>query len=199
MRHKKLLALSLFVLGADAALAEGFIEHEKHVHGQAELNIAIEKNDIEMELSSPAMNLLGFEYKPSSTEDKQQLAHTLNSLRQGHTLFSLGACELKDSDVSSTLLDTHHKDDHPEEKHTNASHDSEHDHDHDSEHAQKHQSSHSDFAVHYHFSCSEGIPAQIKTALFVTFPGLQHIAVTVLSEQQSQFTLNKSQNVIKLL
>ncbi|OUR94990.1 hypothetical protein A9Q81_14605 [Gammaproteobacteria bacterium 42_54_T18] len=193
MRHNNLLVLSLFVLGANAALADGFIEHEKHVHGKAQLNIAIEKNKIEIEFSTPAMNLLGFEYKPSSTEDKHQLAQALTTLRQGGELFTLGTCQLKESEISSTLLDTDHDNNHPDDKQSNPSLD------HDSEHDQHHQSNHSDFAVHYHFSCSEGVPAQIKTGLFVAFTGLQHIAVTVLGEQQSQLTLNKSQNVINLL
>lgn len=193
MRHKKLLVLSLFALSADTALADGFIEHKKHVHGQAQLNIAIEKNDIEMEFSTPAMNLLGFEYKPSSTEDKHQLAQALTTLRQGGDLFTLGACQLKENEISSTLLDTDHDDGHPSDKQANSSHPPEHGHD------QQHQNNHSDFVVHYHFNCSEGIPVQIKTDLFIAFPDLQHIAVTVLSEQQSHLTLNKSQNVINLL
>jgi len=181
----------------NSALAEGFIEHEKHIHGQAQLNIAIEENNIEIEFSTPAMNLLGFEYKPASTKDKHQLEHTLTTLRQGKMLFKLGACQLKDNEISSTLFEEHHNGNHRDGKHSASPHD--HDRKNISQHQTKHQTNHSDITAHYQFVCSKGIPDKIETSLFDNFPSLLHITVTVLGEHQSQSTLRQTHNIIDLL
>ena len=55
-------------------------EHDEHAsldaheHGSASLNIALEGNSLELELDSPAMNLLGFEHAAHSTADRAKLA-----------------------------------------------------------------------------------------------------------------------------
>lgn len=189
MRQQTLLALSMCVLGMNSALAEGFTEHKQHQHGQAQLNIAIEKNEIEVEFLSPAMNLLGFEYKPSSTEDKRQFVKTLTTLRKGEELFLLKSCQLKESDIHSTLIETAHVDDHSGHKRDVSEHD----------HDSAHKDNHSDFSVHYHFHCPDGVPDRVQTDLFMQFSGLESVAVTVLGEKQIRSTLNRKKNVINLL
>ena len=38
--------------------------HDAHVHGVAHLNVALEGNDLYIELTSPAANIVGFEHDP---------------------------------------------------------------------------------------------------------------------------------------
>jgi len=44
-----------------------------HVHGIASLNLALEGSKFEIELDSPAINLVGFEHQASSDADKAKL------------------------------------------------------------------------------------------------------------------------------
>ncbi len=51
-----------------------FVEEDAHVHGVASLNIAQDGKNLLIEFMSPAVNLIGFEYQPSSVEDKTSRA-----------------------------------------------------------------------------------------------------------------------------
>ena len=177
MRQSMQMGLVLLLLTGNTVVAEEFIEHKKHVHGKAELNIAIEGADVEMLFDSPAMNILGFEHKPSTEHDKQTLTSAIKVLRDGKMLFGFDDCELKDSEVATKLLETHHD-----------KHDDHHGND-----------NHSDFSVHYHFKCLNRVPAKVDTGVFVRFPGLEKLTVTVLGSKQSQKTLTQSDTTINLL
>jgi len=51
-----ILVCSLFIL----VLANAAVAGDKHVHGEAELFVAIEGNKVLVELESPAANILGY-------------------------------------------------------------------------------------------------------------------------------------------
>ena len=44
-----------------------------HEHGVGSLNLVVDGNDVSIELDSPADNLLGFEYLPTSDADKAKV------------------------------------------------------------------------------------------------------------------------------
>lgn len=46
----------------------------KHEHGVAQLNVALDGKTLELELDSPAMNLVGFEHAASTDADKAAVA-----------------------------------------------------------------------------------------------------------------------------
>jgi hypothetical protein len=54
---------------------------EKHEHGRAELDVAIEGPSVTAEFRSPADSVLGFEHAPRTTKEKQTVSAALEILR----------------------------------------------------------------------------------------------------------------------
>lgn len=59
----------------------------KHEHGSSSLSIAVDGNEMAIDLDGPAANLIGFEHQPSTPEQTAVLAKTLELLRVGDALF----------------------------------------------------------------------------------------------------------------
>lgn len=59
----------------------------KHEHGSSNLNIAVDGNDMAIDLDGPADNLIGFEHQPTTPEQTAVLAKALEILRAGDALF----------------------------------------------------------------------------------------------------------------
>ncbi|SDG35723.1 DUF2796 domain-containing protein [Phytopseudomonas seleniipraecipitans] len=147
----------------------------KHEHGVATLNVALEGNTLEIELESPAMNIVGFEHAATSDADKKTVAAARAKLEKPLALFSLPAaagCSLTEHELSSPLFGD------AEDKH-----DHDHDHDHD-EHADghDHDHEHSDIDADYSFTCKQ--PDALKTvdltAFYKQFPATQKINVQLI-------------------
>ena len=86
-------------------------QHAPHEHGAATLTIAIDANQIEIDLESPADNIFGFEYVPSSNEDKQKVKDAVKQLKVAKTLFTIpdaAQCHLDQVNVSSPMLERTH-------------------------------------------------------------------------------------------
>jgi hypothetical protein len=81
----------------------------RHEHGTSRLDIAVDGNDLAIDLDGPAANLLGFEHLPATPEQKAVLAKVVNSLSAGNTLFLTppGAdCRMVSSAVSPPAFGT---------------------------------------------------------------------------------------------
>ncbi len=132
-----------------AALPLAVSAEKPHVHGNAILSIAIQGQDVVIELDSPSDNILGFEHEPSTKAQKQTLESSLALLNNYQNLltFNAGSCQQVEAKIDSPFeLDEHHgeHDHHGHEEH--AGHDDhhqheEHGHDHHEEHA-KHDDHH---------------------------------------------------------
>jgi hypothetical protein len=61
------LVVTSFPLSADT--------HEAHVHGEAELSIVVDQTHLEILLSLPGMDFIGFEYEPV-TDEERDLVHS---------------------------------------------------------------------------------------------------------------------------
>ncbi|WP_016772972.1 ZrgA family zinc uptake protein, partial [Pseudomonas sp. R62] len=79
--RRLLLALpfALLPLAAAHAVDEHDHDHEHgslgaHEHGVGRLNAALDGQTLELELESPAMNLVGFEHAATSDADKAKVA-----------------------------------------------------------------------------------------------------------------------------
>lgn len=97
------VALAAGALLAAAAATAEIRQAGKHEHGTTNLGIAVEGTSLTIELDGPAANFLGFEHRPASDAEKQQLAKVLNILRDGAALFGTppgAACRLQSSAVS---------------------------------------------------------------------------------------------------
>ena len=69
---KLVLAIAMLP-GLAAAQSE---QHDAHFHGLAELMVVAEDNTLELEFTSPAMSIVGFEHPASTPEHHYRLHKT---------------------------------------------------------------------------------------------------------------------------
>ncbi|MEW7992303.1 MAG: DUF2796 domain-containing protein [Candidatus Thiodiazotropha sp.] len=177
------IVLSLSLLGGSVQIqaAESDHEHhEAHVHGEAELLIAIEGDALEIEFRSPAMNIVGFEHRPADKAQMEAVEAAIGTLKQAELVFGIpsGAkCEPVAIEVESPLAE------HAEHA----------DHDHEEE-------THSNFTGHYHFRCAEMSRLErIEVKLFKLFPGTEVIEVQSVSKRgQQKIDLTPGESTLEL-
>lgn len=184
---------SLLVLSSALCFASGDGEHRQHgahVHGIAQMNLAVEGSNVLLELASPAMNIVGFEYMPSSDEDRHAVHEAAEKLEDGGSLFEFSraaGCTLVTAEIESPLLADEHHEEHPDKDsygkdHDEKSHDEEHDHSAAEAHG---RGEHSEFEARYQFTCSS--PEKLKSLtvnLFTAFPGFEEIQTQVLTNSR---------------
>jgi hypothetical protein len=103
-RHTPLQALLLLAsaLTAMPTTAE-HREHGTHVHGSGQLNVVLDGTTLEIELDSPAANLVGFEHAPRNADERGQLEQAMARLHDTAALFTLPAaagCQLQEVKVA---------------------------------------------------------------------------------------------------
>jgi hypothetical protein len=84
MRTIVALLLSLLFVGATSAA-----ERHAHRHGHAELNVALQDQELLIVLEGPSDNVLGFERAPRTEEEKQKVKQVEEQLKQTAQLFEL--------------------------------------------------------------------------------------------------------------
>ncbi|MFK2913548.1 DUF2796 domain-containing protein [Pseudomonas sp. 3HC3] len=177
--RRLLLALPFALLPLAVAHAHDDHDHDHahgslgaHEHGVAKLNAVLDGNTLELELDSPAMNLVGFEHAASSDADKAKVAAVRQQLEQPLKLFGLSAaadCKEEQQALESPLFgDASKADDDGDE------------HEHEHEHEHGHQ--HSDIGAHYQLTCANPDKlTQLDLApLFKAFPATQKINVQLI-------------------
>ena len=173
---------------------------DAHLHGAATLNVAVEDNSLYVELTSPAIDIVGFEHQPKSDEQKAAVSQAIATLEAGTELFALpdaAGCRLTEASVATELSDQH--DEHEE----HGDHHSEHGHgEHEEEaHAGEEEGEvHSEFMATYRFECAQPQQLQqINTNLFSTFPTLEEIEARVLTDSgQTAVELTPTQSSLSL-
>ena len=179
MRHA-LLALPFALLPLHAAQAANHEHnhahaHEEHAsldaheHGVASLNVALDGQTLEIQLQSPAMNLVGFEHEAKSDADKAKVAAARQHLEQPQALFALpieAKCALQDSELDSPLFGGRAHDEH--------------------EHADEH--GHSDIDASYRFACAnaEALQPLELGSFFGTSPGTEKLEVQLIGPSGQQ-------------
>lgn len=171
--RRLLLALPFALLPLSMAHAHDEHDHDHahgtlgaHEHGVAKLNAVLDGNTLELELDSPAMNLVGFEHAASSDADKAKVAAVRQQLEQPLQLFGLAAaagCKDDAQALESPLFGTAPKADDDGDEH-------------------EHGHEHSDIGAHYQLTCANPDKlAQIDLApLFKAFPATQKINVQLI-------------------
>ncbi|UQB77407.1 DUF2796 domain-containing protein [Pseudomonas shirazica] len=137
-----------------------------HEHGVAKLNAVLDGNTLELELDSPAMNLVGFEHAANSDADKAKVAAVRQQLEQPLKLFGLPAatgCKEDQQELESPLFGDAPKADDDGDDH-------------------EHSHQHSDIGAHYQLTCANPDKlAQVDLApLFKAFPATQKITVQLI-------------------
>ncbi|MDH4560270.1 DUF2796 domain-containing protein [Pseudomonas sp. BN411] len=172
--RRLLLALPFALLPLAAVQAhEHDHDHDSlgaHEHGVARLNAALDGNTLELELESPAMNLVGFEHAASSDADKAKVAAVRNELESPLALFGLpqaASCKVASQELESPLFgaDDHHD-----------------------EHAKGHDHEHSEVHAHYRFECStpDALKSLDLAGLFKRFPATEKIQVQLIGPNGQQ-------------
>jgi len=166
-------------------------EQQPHQHGHAQLQIALEDNSIDLILTSPAHNLLGFEHQPRTQQQEQ----TLENARQWLTTQALatpngGNCTVKSAsmDFSAKAADQ-------------VLHD--HDHDHDHGHEKSHNEAndeHANIEVSQVLDCAGAdLSGGFTTPLIGQFPEIQNLSVEwVTNSGQGSAKLSAPNNQFRL-
>ncbi len=196
--YKALLTrLSIALLTTLPALAPAGAQehrgHGAHVHGLAALNVAVEGDEVHMELRSPAANMVGFEHPPASAAEHEAVRRAVHRLGDGEALFRLPApagCRLEDTRVDTPLSTTDDHHDGTEGAPAGEGHDH-HGHDHDGHHEEeaRHQpksgtDTHTDITAVYRFRCER--PARLaglEVTLFEAFPATQRLRVQYITAE----------------
>jgi len=150
-RTLTLSLLSAAILAAPAIAEENFRQHDAHVHGVVELNIAQDGKQLLVEMTAPGADVVGFEHAPKNDQQRQTLSQAEKLLMQPKQILLLSSkaeCRVTHANVSHTLEahEHHHDDDHEQHDHgAEHKHDDHHEgehehHDHDAEH--KHDDHH---------------------------------------------------------
>lgn len=134
-----------------------------HEHGVAQLNAVLDGQTLELELVSPAMNLVGFEHAAKSDADKAKVASARALLEKPQELFSLAAgdCSVDKQELESPLFEA-------------------------TKHA--HDGDHSDIHAHYQLDCKQaGALKQLDLGkLFKHFPATEKIQVQLIGPNGQQ-------------
>ena len=196
-----LFSIVLIFLGP--VQAEEKRHHEAHEHGVAHLNMALEGNNLYIEFTSPAANIVGFEHHPRTHDQKDAVKNAVKKLTEGDALFILSVgseSRLVKSSVDTDIdkdADFHSESGHGhgEKEH----HDQEEHHDKEHGEADEHER-HSEFKAEYHFVCKKPDKlSQIDVKLFGVFPGIEHIKVQLITEtKQTAVELTAKKNRISL-
>ena len=171
------LSIFLFLITLPAYSSE-----RAHEHGVGSLSIAVEGNEVEIELIVPGSDVVGFEHLPSSESERQAVIMGAKTLRDDSRIVILSpkaGCRIEDVEISSGLMknqkDDHkaeHKDEHKDE------HKHEHKHEHKAEHKDEHKEVHAEFIAHYHFHCDH--PEKLtgaRVGFFKVFPTARELEV----------------------
>ena len=192
MNHVFKLSLIATAIVTTSAHAEEFRQHDAHVHGVVELNIAQDGDELLMEIHAPGADVVGFESAPKNAEQKKQLANALSVLNQADkvmTLSSAAQCKPTFTEVRHTLGEDDGHDDHDKHDHDKHDHHDDHDqHDHDKHDHDKHDheehGGHGEFIVEYHFDCGNIAKLnQIDTQWFKHFPSTESMSVNMITEK----------------
>jgi hypothetical protein len=201
------IPIALLALAATPALAEE--PHRQlgaHTHGEGRLAIAIEAGRVQMELETPASDIVGFEHAPSTPEQEKALADAKDRLAKAAALFVLApaaGCTLTSAAVEavgalggSAAGHEHAHDDHDEEDKAQSAGKSE---DKAGEEAHEH-GAHSEIHANYAFDCAAADKlSTIAFEYFRSFKGADKLDVTVIGPKgQSSFVVTREKPILDL-
>ena len=173
---------------------------DAHVHGLSELTIAMDTESLEIQLISPAMNLVGFEHKAASKQDIAAVKQAELILGQEDSLFLIagGDCQhLSTSIDSGDLLgnDNHHDDHDDHDDHDK--HDDHHDHEKHDDHNQ--DETHSEIVASYSYACKDTSKlSSLTVGLFASFSGIHKInTLWVLPSKQGSVMLSARASTVE--
>lgn len=165
---------------------------EAHLHGYAEMTLALEGNILEISFESPAANIVGFEHKHISEEQLQIIYQAKKTLESAAELFSFSGdnCSLTqmNADFSALLKGQMHMDN---EHHGSSHQDSD---------SKSPKESHSEITAGYKYNCPQGAKLNtVKVNLINQFPSIETIkAMWLTDKKQGAVELTATSNLIQI-
>jgi len=170
------LLLPVTVYGQDGQRA--------HVHGAAQLQVAIEDSSAELILRTPAANLVGFEHAPRGSGQEKVRKDALQWLE----INALIQTPANDCAVSAASI----------HQIGGVGHDHGHDHDHGNGDGPK-ESGHSDVEVTQRLSCDSALSGTLSVPLMERFPGFESLSVDwITATGQGQSELKAGETALTL-
>jgi hypothetical protein len=188
------LTAASLLLWALAARGQELRSHAAHVHGQAGLDLAFDGELLEITLTSPGMNLVGFEGEPGTAGDAERVMTARSVLADPTRLFAAqpsGSCVAEGAAEVVVPAEALIAPD------TGAKREAQHDHRHAHEHAPAHDG-HSDWTANWRWRCRTA-PTAIEVKLFEAFEGFASIEAQVVAPDfQTGVVLRKDASRIEL-
>ncbi|WP_319781535.1 DUF2796 domain-containing protein [Oceanisphaera sp. IT1-181] len=175
-----------------------------HQHGFGSLSLALNQQQLVLELLAPAADIVGFEHAPQNIEQEQQQAAAFKRVQDANLLFTLpkkAECTLIESKLLAQDEEGFDEDEHASD-HTHAKDDSHQDtahaqhqddgHEHEHEHDDQ---GHNDVLVQYHYQCQQPQAlTSLDTQLFELFASLNKIELQgIIAHSQVAATLSPAQ------
>ena len=157
-----------------------------HVHGLASIRLAIEKNNVVMELQSPSINFLGFERQPKKKSEIDHINRVESMLESAQIYKFIGSnCNLIKSNFELQTVSSHKL---PTESHG---------HDHETDDV---ENSHREIMVYHQFICGNTKTLKaLDVFLFDEFPQVEKINAEWVSEsKQGKTSLTRKNFKINL-
>ena len=170
-----------------------------HVHGEGQVNIAIDGNRIFMALESPGADIVGFEYEARSNDEKAAVKQAIAQLSDPMLLVRFEAdagCEVRQANAGIEGEGEH--DEHEEDKHSE--HD-EHEDEAQAEHDEhKGEEAHGAFVAQYEFECAEiGSLGSIEFTYFSQFSNAKSLDLVLIDGRgQRRVEIDRANPVLQL-
>ncbi len=183
---------SSLVTAAQTADTHPHREHGPHVHGTAQLTLALEGKELAIQLRSPADNVIGFEHPPTNETEQRRLQQAIQQLSNASAIFTLrdaALCRAEPGRVTSGLLSNTSHSEQSVTAQTQAP-------------VQNHdEHEHADFTVAYRWVCAQPQAlGAIDVKLFALFSGFHAInAEWVSPTGQGAKTLTASDHSVTIL
>ncbi|MFD0857832.1 zinc uptake protein ZrgA [Roseovarius aquimarinus] len=190
------------VIAASAAKAEEARQMDAHVHGVSSLELALEAGALEINLTSPGADIVGFEYAAATEAEKDAVDAAIRIFAAPENVLALpeaAGCRLTEVLAHLHAGDAHghaHEDEHEHEHEHGEEHEhaegDDHDHGDEHEHAEgeKHDHAehaegavHSEFHARYSFDCAH--PEELTSLglpFFERFENAQEIEAQFVTE-----------------
>ncbi|KVX01384.1 ZrgA family zinc uptake protein [Shewanella frigidimarina] len=184
---KSICFMSLLV-GLLVSLSSSYVYAANvHTHGVSTMTIAVDNNIVDITLTTPTSDLVGFEHRAHSESNKRAIKEMNTVLGKVEELFVLngGACQFVSHRVDIfEQPEIQHNDD------TNYGQIDEH----------RANEPHNDVTAYYQFNCENmSALSSIAVKVFTLFPSIHHIrSMWITDTHQGAVTLSVKNNMISL-
>ena len=174
-----------------------------HEHGAGNFNIAIEGKRVSMELEAPGADIVGFEHKAETKEQKAAVSRAEEKLKNIANVVGLPAaagCKLEKASVELHIEAGDHDDHGHEKKAAKKDHGHGHSHGHKDEKHEAKEASHSEFHAEYALTCASPEKlVELTFPYFANFKGAKELEVSVVGpKSQKRFEVERDSGKINL-